>query len=153
MSREESNAAPSSPAPNTATLLSLAHLLVSRQVSDAVSQAGFSVKASHGAVFSQLGPEGARLTDLARVAQMSPQAMGEVVDELESLGYVERSPDQTDRRAKLITLTDEGRRCSDAGGDAIRALEEQIDTILGEGGHHQLRRMLTQLLEHGLESR
>jgi DNA-binding MarR family transcriptional regulator len=133
--------------PNTATLLSLAHLLVSRRVSAAVSVAGFAVKASHGAVFSQVGPAGARLTDLARVAQMSPQAMGEIVDELESLGYVERGPDPTDRRAKLITLTEEGRRCSDAGRDAISALEEDLVTLLGDRGHRELRRMLMRLLE------
>lgn len=37
---------------------------------------------------------------------MTPQAMGELVDELEELGYLERRPDPTDRRAKLIVLTD-----------------------------------------------
>src|SRR5690348_12424999 len=81
---------------DTATLLSLSHLLVSRRVGDDVSKAGHSVKPSHGAVFSQLGSQGARLTELARGAQMSPQAMGELVDELEASGYVTRKPDPTD---------------------------------------------------------
>src|SRR5689334_5302453 len=120
---------------NTATLLSLAHLLVSRRVSEGVAAAGHPVKPSHGAVFSQLGPDGARLTDLARVAQMSPQAMGELVDELEGLGYVVRTPDPRDRRAKLIVLTDAGRRCAAAGGDAIAALERDLTATLGERGH------------------
>jgi DNA-binding MarR family transcriptional regulator len=132
---------------NTATLISMAHLLVSRRVSEAVSNAGYTVKASHGAVFSQLGAGGARLTDLARGAQMSLQAMGELVDELDRLGYVERTPDPGDRRAKVITLTDAGQRCAEAGGDAIRALEASITTVLGERGHQQLRRMLVRLLE------
>jgi DNA-binding MarR family transcriptional regulator len=143
---------PGSPAlddANTATLISLAHLLVSRRVGEAVAAAGHPVRPSHGAVFSQLGPDGARLTDLARVAQMSPQAMGELVDELEGLGYVERRPDPSDRRAKLIVLTPAGRRCGEAGGRAIAELERHITDTLGERGHRDLRRMLRRLLEQG----
>jgi DNA-binding MarR family transcriptional regulator len=134
---------------NTATLISLSHLLVSRRVSDDVASAGHPVRPSHGAVFSQLGPDGARLTDLARGAQMSPQAMSELVDDLEVLGYVVRRPDPRDRRAKLIVLTDAGRRCGEAGGEAIRSLESHITATLGERGHRDLRRMLRRLLEQG----
>ena len=72
--------------------------------------------------------------------------MGELVDELERLGYVERTPDPTDRRAKLITLTGAGRQCSDAGGAAISALEADITSTLGTSGHRELRRMLNRLL-------
>jgi hypothetical protein len=43
---------------------------------------------THSAVFAQIDPAGSRLSELARGANMSPQAMGELVDELESLGYV-----------------------------------------------------------------
>ncbi len=132
---------------NTATLISLSHLLVSRRVSDQVAAAGHPVRPSHGAVFAQLGPDGARLTELARGAQMSPQAMSELVDELQGLGYVERRPDPRDRRAKLIVLTEAGRRCGEAGGDAIHALESHITATLGERGHRDLRRMLRRLLE------
>ena len=72
--------------------------------------------------------------------------MGELVDELEESGYVVRTPDPTDRRAKLIKLTRSGRECAAAGGDAIDILEREITETLGERGHHQLRRMLLQLL-------
>lgn len=134
--------------PNTATLISLAHLLVSRRVSEGVAAAGHPVKPSYGAVFAQVGPQGSRLTELARGAQMSPQAMGELVDELESLGYVVRTPDPRDRRAKLIVLTDSGRRCAAAGRDSVGALERDIIDTLGPRGHAQLRSMLRQLLDH-----
>lgn len=134
---------------NTATLISLAHLLVSRRVSEGVARAGHPVKPAHGAVFAQISPEGSRLTDLARGAQMSPQAMGELVDELEGLGYVVRTPDPSDRRAKLITLTESGRRCAAAGVEAIASLEHDIGDTLGERGRRELRRMLSRLLEHG----
>jgi DNA-binding MarR family transcriptional regulator len=135
------------PDPDTATLISHAHLLVSRRVSDAVTAAGFRAKPSYGAVFAQLRPQGTRLTELARGAQMSPQAMGELVDELEGLGYVVRTADPADRRAKLIRLTDLGMRCTAAAGQALAALERDITEVVGERAHAQLRRSLLRLLE------
>jgi DNA-binding MarR family transcriptional regulator len=134
---------------STITLLSLTHLMLSRQVSEGVARAGHPVKASHSAVFGQMSAEGSRLSDLARGANMTPQAMGELVDELEGLGYVVRRPDPTDRRAKLITLTESGRRCLAAGMDAIGDIERRITDDLGVTGHRELRRMLLTLLEQG----
>jgi DNA-binding MarR family transcriptional regulator len=135
--------------PNTLTLLSLTHFMVSRQVSEGVARAGHPIKASHSAVFGQMGGEGLRLTDLAKGANMTPQAMGELVDELEGLGYLTRRPDPTDRRAKLITLTDSGRQCVAAGIETIGEIERRITDALGADGHRQLRRMLQTLLAQG----
>jgi DNA-binding MarR family transcriptional regulator len=77
---------------------------------------------------------------------MIPQAMGELVDELEEFGYVTRQPDPTDRRAKLIVLTNEGEAAVEAGRQTIVRLEQRITEILGEKGHQELRRMLTKRL-------
>jgi DNA-binding MarR family transcriptional regulator len=134
------------PEQSTVTLLSLAHLMLSRRVSEGAARAGYPVKPSHSAVFGQMTAEGSRLSDLARGANMTPQAMGELVDELEGLGYLERKPDPTDRRAKLIMLTDSGRRCVAAGVDTIGDIERRITHALGVRGHRELRRMLLTLL-------
>jgi len=131
---------------STVTLLSLAHLLLSRQVAEGAARAGHPVKPSHSAVFGQMTSDGLRLTELAKGANMTPQAMGELVDELERLGYVARRPDPTDRRAKLITLTESGRQCVAAGIDTIRDIERGITDVLGAKGHRDLRRMLLTLL-------
>jgi DNA-binding MarR family transcriptional regulator len=77
---------------------------------------------------------------------MTPQAMGELVDELEGLGYLVRKPDPTDRRAKLITLTESGRKCVAAGVDTIGDIERRITEALGTKGRRELRRMLLKLL-------
>jgi DNA-binding MarR family transcriptional regulator len=134
------------PEPSTVTLLSLIHLMLSRQVAEGAARAGHPVKASHSAVFGQMTAEGSRLTDLAKGANMTPQAMGELVDELEGLGYVLRRPDPTDRRAKLITLTEAGRQCVSAGINTIGDIERRIDDALGVRRHRELRRMLLKLL-------
>ncbi len=80
---------------------------------------------------------------------MTPQAMGELVDELEDLEYVERRPDPTDRRAKLIVLTPKGRACIAAGLATIEGIEERISQVLSQAGHRQLQEMLQKLIESG----
>ena len=134
---------------NTVALLGRAYSLLGFQIVDGVVGAGFPQKPAHSAVFAQIVPEGSRLTDLARGANMSPQAMGELVDELERLEYVVRRPDPTDRRAKLIVLTPKGRDCIAAGMATIDGIEQQLTELLGERGHRELRRLLTKVLAQG----
>ncbi|WP_432479575.1 MarR family winged helix-turn-helix transcriptional regulator [Nocardioides sp. GXQ0305] len=132
---------------NTVSMLGRAYSLLGFQIVDGVVGAGFPQKPSHSAVFAQIKPEGSRLTELARGANMSPQAMGELVDELVQLEYVVRRPDPTDGRAKLIVLTEKGQACVSAGIATIATLEESISALLGEQGHRELRRLLQQLLD------
>ena len=134
------------PAPNTIAMLGRAYSLLGFQIVDGVVGAGYPQKPKHSAVFAQIHPDGTRLSDLARGANMTPQAMGEVVDELEDLGYVTREPDPTDRRAKLIVLTALGRDCVDAGQRTIVDLESRLTELLGKRGHQTLRTLLTKLL-------
>ncbi|MEP7036517.1 MAG: MarR family transcriptional regulator [Actinomycetota bacterium] len=131
---------------NTVALLGRAYSLLGFRIVDGVVGAGFPQKPAHSAVFAQIAPDGSRLTDMARRANMSPQAMGELVDELEQLGYVVRRPDRTDRRAKLIILTRKGRACIAAGIATVEGIEQELTDRLGERSHRQLRRLLTKLL-------
>lgn len=78
---------------------------------------------------------------------MTPQAMGELVDELVDMGYVVRRPDPDDGRAKLIVLTKRGADAVAAGRQTIEGIEEQVTEILGDRGHRELRRLLSQLLD------
>src|SRR5215216_6612738 len=67
------------------------------------------IRPGHGCVFRFIDRDsGSRLTELAEQAQLTKQAVGEVVADLERMGYVKRLPDPEDGRAKLITLTGRG---------------------------------------------
>lgn len=99
---------------------------------DGIVGAGYPQKPKHSAVFAQIGPQGSRVTDLARGAGMTSQAMGEVVDELIELGYVVREADANDRRAKLVRLTPLGSR--QAGQATIAGIEDRLDELLGCAG-------------------
>ncbi len=139
----------SSGAANTVAMLGRAYSLLGFRIVDGVVGAGFPQKPSHSAVFAQIEPEGSRLTTLAAGANMTPQAMGQLVDEVEELGYVERRPDPTDRRAKLIVLTPRGRECVAAGMATVQGIEERIEKVIGRSGHAELRRLLSELLAAG----
>lgn len=132
---------------NTVSMLGQAYSLLGFRIVDGVVGAGYPQKPKHSAVFAQIDPEGTRLTRLAARANMTPQAMGEVVDELEELGYVVRRPDPSDRRAKLVVLTRRGEDCVAAGRSTIEGIEERLTEVLGVDGHRRLRRLLAKVLE------
>ena len=61
---------------NTVAMLGQAYSLLGFRIVDGVVGAGFPQKPSHSAVFAQINPAGSRLSELARGANMSSQAMG-----------------------------------------------------------------------------
>jgi DNA-binding MarR family transcriptional regulator len=132
---------------NTVSMLGQAYSLLGFQIVEGVVGAGYPQKPKHSAVFAQISSHGSRLTELARRANMTPQAMGELVDELVDMGYLVRRPDPADGRAKLIVLTKRGRDAVAAGRQTIEGIEAQVTEILGQRGHRELRRLLSRLLE------
>jgi DNA-binding MarR family transcriptional regulator len=83
------------------------------------------IRISHGCVFGNIDPEGTRLTDLAERARMTKQSVGEVTSDLEQRGYVERVPDPSDGRAKIIRLTERGRAAQALGVGLIDEIEQE----------------------------
>jgi DNA-binding MarR family transcriptional regulator len=76
-------------------------------------------------VFENIDPEGTRLTVLAARAGVTHQAISQIVDELERRRFVERSTDPSDGRARLVHLTEEGRRLVRTALREISAIEEK----------------------------
>ena len=66
------------------------------------------LRPAHGYAFQTIGPDGATGTRIAEVLGITKQAAGQMLDELERLGYVRREPDPADARRKLVRLTDRG---------------------------------------------
>ena len=103
------------------------------------------IRPAHGCVFGNMGPEGARLTDLAERARITKQSVGEIVTNLEELGYVERIPDPEDRRAKLVRLTPEGQRAQTAAFEIFAEIEEEWAERIGAEKVEALRAALEEL--------
>lgn len=83
------------------------------------------IRPSHGCVFGNIDADGTRLTELAERAHMTKQSVGEVTTELEQRGYLERVPDPSDGRAKIIRLTDRGRVAQAMGRAVIDEVERE----------------------------
>lgn len=83
------------------------------------------IRITHGCVFGNIEPDGSRLTDLAERAHMTKQSVGEVATELERRGYLERVPDPSDGRAKIIRLTERGRQAQALGRGIIDEIEQE----------------------------
>jgi len=133
---------------NTTALLGLANSALGHQIVAGVVTAGYPQRAAHSAVFAHIDLAGTRPGELARRANMTPQAMGELVDDLERLRYVNRRPDPTDRRAKLIVLTPRGLASVQAAHRTIAGIESQLTDLLGERRLSQLQRALHDIINH-----
>jgi DNA-binding MarR family transcriptional regulator len=98
----------------------------SEELTRRVAETRFSdIRITHGCVFGNIDPEGTRLTDLAERAFMTKQSVGEVVSDLEQRGYVERVPDPSDGRAKIIRLTGRGQEAMAVGRKLIDEIEQE----------------------------
>jgi DNA-binding MarR family transcriptional regulator len=133
--------------PHLGVLLQRVRRAIDDEVSQRIAQAGFdNIRPGHGTVFTFLPLNGARLTELAARARMTKQAMGELVRELEVLGYVERAPDPDDGRARIIRFTAKGRRADEVGILAIRDIEGEWAGAVGREQMDSLRSTLMSLL-------
>ncbi|MCA1729123.1 MAG: MarR family transcriptional regulator [Actinobacteria bacterium] len=134
--------------PSSALLRTAYNALAARIYASVVSGTDFDdLRPSHGNAMEQLELEdGLRLTDLAARAGITAQSMGELVDDLEAKGYLERRPDPDDRRAKRIYLTDRGRKNARVGKRATADVENYLAELLGQQRYHLLRRALEDII-------
>ena len=135
--------------PPTPRLLSLDYNASSHAIYRRLVEAGIvDTRPSHGNVMEHLAFEdGLRLNDLARKAGITPQSMGQFVDELVELGYVERRPDPQDRRAKRVYLTSKGKRSNRIEWKAVQEVEFRLEELLGPRKLRELRKSLSQVIE------
>jgi len=111
-----------------------------------VAQHGFDdLRPRHGAVLAHLDEAGIRLVDLAGIARRNKQTIAAILDELEKLGYVYRTTDPTDRRAKLIMRTEQGRKARQVADDILADMEARYAEQLGQRRYAQFKRALQAL--------
>lgn len=125
---------------NTVVLLRNAFVALNDLVVVELAAAGHgAVRAAHGVVFQHLDETGTTVSALADRAQMTKQAMAELVQHLEQHGYVTRVPDPNDRRAKLVLPTERGREVVDVAQRLVPSIESRLADLLGAERTEQLR--------------
>jgi DNA-binding MarR family transcriptional regulator len=136
--------------PHIGQLLRDAFFPLERALLARLDEAGFTgLRPTHNAVLRYLDEEGTRASELARRSGLTRQALTQIIDDLERLGYVTRRDDPTDRRAKLVVYTERGRAAFRASRTIIAELEQDVRRHLGRERYEHLREALALLREDG----
>jgi DNA-binding MarR family transcriptional regulator len=122
---------------------------VSRRMSADLAAQGLrdfpQLRGSHRRILQMIPPSGIRITDLATIAGMTKQSLGEFVDWLEAAGFVASRKDDTDRRVRIVTRTPQGDEAADATDRAIAAVERRWRDELGATRFDAMKQALRDL--------
>ena len=109
-----------------------------------VNRKGYpDMRIAHMAVTRHIDLSGTRVADLAVRAGVTKQSMGEMIDQLETMGFVTRTADGGDKRAKIVKFTASGRRLLDVIRKAVAACERDLSARVGSRAVGELRTALT----------
>jgi DNA-binding MarR family transcriptional regulator len=89
-------------------------------------------------------PAGTQLA-LAQAIRYDKTRLIGLLDELEADGLITRTADPTDRRARIVTLTEAGEARHSAARADIRAMEDEFLGELNAAERTRLRRTLARL--------
>jgi len=133
---------------NLGLLLFIPYRAMEKAVLDALAAAGFDdITLAQARVFQRIDRNGSRITDLAEASLLTKQTVGFLVDQLERAGYVERTADPRDGRARLVRVAARGTAAVQASLSVVAEVEAQWTGYLGETRTAQLREALTMLRE------
>jgi DNA-binding MarR family transcriptional regulator len=122
-------------------LLALTFRAAMDQIHEHLAADGFDdVRPAHGFAFQFLSHRaGATAVELAEHLGVTKQAAVQLVDELEKRGYVERRPHPTDRRSRMIALTQRGWKCIERVVALSAETEARWAALIGTEQLDQLR--------------
>lgn len=110
----------------------------------ALAKQGFDDQGrSDGYVFRALSAQPMTTSELAERLEISKQGAAQIVDDMERRGLVERHPDPSDGRARLLHLSERGRAALTAARRFHQRFERKLVTEHGEEAVATLRELLT----------
>jgi DNA-binding MarR family transcriptional regulator len=125
---------------NLVVLLREAYLALDNLVpARLVARGHEAIRPAHSAVFEYLDETGTTVSRLAERARMTKQAMAELVEHLETHGYVERRPNPSDGRSRLVVPTERGRDVVTIAQAMVPEVEELAERAVGPGRLDRLR--------------
>jgi MarR family transcriptional regulator for hemolysin len=109
---------------NLAWLLAQAHFALTSEVRAAFAPLGVSARGYHVLAAALRGEH--TQTELVEILGLDKTTMVVTIDELERDGLAERQPSETDRRARVITVTQAGERMVDEGRALIDRVQADV---------------------------
>ncbi|MEV6432405.1 MarR family transcriptional regulator [Nocardia sp. NPDC051463] len=108
--------------------------------------------ASYGYVLRTLAENALTASQLGERLGITAQGAAKVVDEMVRHGYVERRPDPTDKRAKLLHLSDRGRDTLDAVREFHVEYERRLVARVGADQVATVRAVLGEIAGAAMDS-
>jgi DNA-binding MarR family transcriptional regulator len=102
------------------------------------------LRGNHRRILQMIPPEGARITDLARLAAMTKQSL-EVIDSLEQAGFVVSRRSATDGRVRMVSRTQVGDDAAASTQRGIDAVEQQWRAEIGAARFDAMKAALREL--------
>lgn len=84
---------------------------------------------------------------LAEIADLDKTTMVVTLDDLEEAGYAERRPSSTDRRARIVHVTEAGRQVAQRGQEIVDRVHAEVLDTLPEARREVFLDALISLLE------
>lgn len=150
MNRRDVSSAPQRLRAQPSWLVNQVALSARRLVSDGLARAGtHRYQYSLLAAANELGS--ASQAELSRRTTIDRSDVVAIVNELAESGYLERSPDPTDRRRNIITVTASGRRRLQKLDRVLAQLQDELLAPLGPDERTHLIALLTRIVDHHTE--
>ena len=92
----------------------------------------------------RLNPD-ATQTAIAEAVGLRRSSLVPILKQLERFGWIERSENEGDKRAKRIRLTTAGMKASDAINSEVERIEDAARDSLGHDGHRRVVELLREL--------
>jgi len=90
-----------------------------------------SLRATEHGILIQIGSDGARASEIARVQRVSRQAISALLHEIETSGYIDRHAVAGTKHGVAFVLTTRGQEVVDDYVDGIDAIERRYLAVLG----------------------
>lgn len=117
-----------------------------RRVVRDLNEAGFDgLTLAHLAVMRYPGPDGERPGVLAERAGVSKQAMNRLLGSLEDLGYLNRTDDSDEARARIVRFTRRGHAAWAQIIETMHQIEREWSAELGPKDFAQLKKLLARV--------
>lgn len=115
------------------------------RMSSGLIERGHDLRPSTAQVIPNLPIEGLRVSDLAARLRLTLQRTGQLVGELEEVGYVERVPDPNDGRAKRVVFSKRGQLLIRDIEEITREITDSFAAELGIDRFETLCELLDEL--------
>jgi MarR family transcriptional regulator, transcriptional regulator for hemolysin len=142
--------APTRTVPDLSYLLTHTSHVLATQMTAAFTELGITPR-GYCVLFHALETERTQI-ELAAISDLDKTTMVVTVDELEKAGLAERRPSSADRRARIIAVTDAGRRAVDEGTQIADRVHRNVLDALPEEQRGVLMDALTRLVEGHLST-